>query len=165
MSFFTLRRSSLLLGTTLIVLFFSSCSKDDSTIDDTDTVTTEEAILENEILELVNAHRNSIGKNSLALNNRASELAQEHTLYMINKGGISHDNFNERADILFQEENAYSVGENVAAGYATAQSVMTGWLNSTGHRDNIEGDYTHIGVSAIKNSSGTYYYTQLFLKK
>ena len=42
---------------------------------------------------------------------------------------------------------------------------MTAWLNSPGHRKNIEGDFTHIGIGVVKNDAGVYYFTQIFLKK
>lgn len=39
------------------------------------------------------------------------------------------------------------VGENAAAGYSTPDSVMTGWMNSPGHRQNILGtSYRDIGL-------------------
>ncbi|WP_248724435.1 CAP domain-containing protein [Seonamhaeicola sp. ML3] len=143
-----------------IILFGSSCSKDNEITESSETLTFVE-----EIFQLVNAHRKSIGKQELAFNVLANSLAVEHTLYMIDENDISHDDFNQRSDRLFAEENATKTGENVAFGQRTAQAVMDAWLNSPGHRRNIEGDFTHIGIAAIKNSSGTYYFTQLFLKK
>lgn len=121
--------------------------------------------IENEILKLVNKHRKSIGKSSIKINVFANTLSKEHTNYMIYKNTISHDNFNQRSQQLFDLENARSIGENVAAGQASAGSVMQSWLKSEGHKKNIEGNFTHIGISAIKNEAGIYYYTQLFLKK
>ncbi len=118
-----------------------------------------------EILQLVNAHRSSIGKSSLSFSDLANSLAYEHTLYMIEQRDISHDNFNERANTLFGEGNANNVGENVAYGQRNAKAVMEAWLNSSGHRENIEGDFTHIGIAVVKNSSGTYYFTQLFFRE
>lgn len=131
-----------------------SCSKDDSATPS----------VEEDILQLVNAHRASIGKEALSTNTLATQLAKEHTLFMIGQEQISHDNFDYRADKLFDEENANNVGENVAAKQKSAEYVMEAWLNSQGHRDNIEGDFTHIGISAIKNEVGEYYYTQIFLR-
>ena len=138
-----------------------SCSKDDSSevIEELEALT-----VEKEILKLVNAHRENIGKDALSTNDLANKLAKEHTIFMIGKGKISHDNFDDRADRLFDEENANSVGENVAAKQKSAKDVMDAWINSKGHRENIEGNFTHIGISAIKNNSGKYYYTQLFLR-
>ena len=60
--------------------------------------------------------------------------------------------------------NAKAAGENVAFGYATGETVMEGWLNSPGHKANIEGNFTHIGIAAIKDENGRYYYTQLFFR-
>ena len=47
-------------------------------------------------------------------------------------------------------------------GYASAESVVNAWLNSSGHRANIEGNSTRTGVSAVKSSDGVWYYTQVF---
>ena len=41
------------------------------------------------------------------------------------------------------------MGENIAYGYPTPQDVMTGWLNSPGHKANIENaSYRAIGIGA-----------------
>ncbi|GAA3593636.1 CAP domain-containing protein [Flavivirga amylovorans] len=157
-----------LLKTGLAIAFLTiltcniGCSKDDSAAD----IEKEMSInIVNEILQLVNKHRLSIGKQILETNTLAEDLAEEHNTFMIIQGDISHENFDHRADRLFDEENAKGVGENVAAKQKSAHDVMTAWLESKGHRENIEGNYTHIGISAIKNAKGQYYYTQLFLKK
>lgn len=40
-----------------------------------------------------------------------------------------------------------SAGENIAAGYSTPTAVMNGWMNSTGHRNNIlSTNFREIGV-------------------
>ena len=84
---------------------------------------------------------------------------------MIGRSQISHDGFANRSDELGELENAVATGENVAAGQTSATAVMNAWLNSSSHKENIEGNFTHIGIAAIQNSNGTYYYTQLFLRK
>lgn len=146
------------------ILFSSvSCSKDD--ISENDIEKAEAISMAEEILQLVNAHRVSIGKEVLSFNELANDLAYDHTLYMIEQKDISHDDFDNRSDRLIAEENANRTGENVAYGQRSAKAVMDAWLNSSGHRRNIEGDFTHIGIAVIKNSAGTYYFTQLFLKK
>jgi uncharacterized protein YkwD len=53
-------------------------------------------------------------------------------------------------------------GENVAAGYGSAASVVTGWMGSTGHRENIlNGAFTQIGVGYALGSDGTPYWTMV----
>ncbi|GAA3644171.1 CAP domain-containing protein [Flavivirga jejuensis] len=153
-----LLKAGLALAFFTILTCNTACSKDDSTTDVEMEITTN-------ILQLVNEHRLSIGKQVLETNTLAEDLAEEHNIFMISQGEISHENFDDRADRLFDEENAKGVGENVAAKQKSAEDVMTAWLDSKGHRDNIEGDFTHIGISAIQNNEGYYYYTQIFLKK
>lgn len=54
-------------------------------------------------------------------------------------------------------------GENIAYGYATADAVMQGWLNSPGHRANIErSTYRAIGVGAATGSNSRIYWAQVF---
>ena len=54
-------------------------------------------------------------------------------------------------------------GENIAYGYASAQSVMNGWLTSPGHRANIErASYNAIGVGVVRDSGGRLWWTQNF---
>ncbi len=149
----------------ILTISISSCSNSESIDENMDESEIINNSIENEILKLVNKHRKSIGKSSLKINIFANNLSKEHTNYMIKKNTISHDNFNLRSQQLFDFENAKSIGENVAAGQNSAPSVMQSWLNSSGHKQNIEGDFTHIGISAIKNEAGNYYYTQLFFNK
>lgn len=152
----------------ILPLFFIiiSCSQDENIIapEEEVIITSGPLSITEEILKLVNEHRQSINKSSLVRNNVADNLAKDHTIYMISENNISHDNFNTRFQELQQKVNAKSAGENVASGYPTAVSVMNGWLNSSGHKANIEGYFTHIGIAAIKDSQGRYYFTQLFYR-
>ena len=147
-----------------LILILWSCSEDDTSIliNDEGSIEVEDLTITGEILVLVNQHRQEIGLEALKRSTIADELAIEHTYYMIAQSNISHDYFNVRFQELQQKVNAHGAGENVASGYQDANSVMNGWLNSSGHKANIEGDYTHIGLAAIKDAQGRYYYTQLF---
>lgn len=162
MKIFRLRTSVFALCLALIFVSVS-CSKDE--ISEEDVELSETLSIADEILQIVNVHRASIGKTPLEFNTLANDLAYEHTLYMIEQRNISHDDFDKRSDRLFAEANASRTGENVAYGQRSAQDVMNAWLNSSGHRRNIEGDFTHIGIAVVKNSSGTYYFTQIFFKQ
>lgn len=134
-----------------------SCSED------SDEISVESSFTD-QILELVNDHRENKGLKKLSRNTTADNLSVEHCTYMIAKDKISHDNFNSRSDKLKRNENAKGTGENVAYGYNSAKKVVTAWLNSSGHRENIEGNFTHTGIAALKNAEGTYYFTQLFYR-
>ena len=53
-------------------------------------------------------------------------------------------------------------GENIAAGQADPDEVITGWMNSTGHRKNIlEANYTGVGVGCF-NYKGINFWVQCF---
>ncbi|MBH0131518.1 CAP domain-containing protein [Salinibacterium sp. NK8237] len=54
-----------------------------------------------------------------------------------------------------------SAGENVAQGYRTAQAMHDGWMASKGHRENILGAFTDIGI-AFYTSGGTTWGVQVF---
>jgi len=58
---------------------------------------------------------------------------------------------------------AYSqAGENIAYGQATPDEVMQAWMNSSGHRANILGNYTQLGVG-VYEVNGTVYWSQEFI--
>ena len=153
---------------TLSIIIIQSCSaEDDSEIADTETEKvgfTNETSVSDQILALVNQHRQNQGLSTLSKNTTAEELAIDHTKYMIAIDQINHDNFNQRGESLSNKENAIGIGENVARFQIDAESVVNSWLNSTGHRDNIEGNYIFTGISAIKDENGRYYYTQIFYR-
>lgn len=150
----------------LAIAFVTSCASED----DADNLSEQNSELVNElniadaILTLVNQHRQSQGLSPLSKNNTAEQLAIDHTRYMISVEQINHDDFAQRSDALNDQENATASAENVARFYQNAQSVVDGWLNSSGHKDNIEGNYTYTGIAAIKDENGRYYYTQLFYR-
>ena len=54
-----------------------------------------------------------------------------------------------------------SAGENVAHWYRTAQAMHDGWMSSKGHRENILGAFTDIGI-AFYSSGGTTWGVQVF---
>ena len=150
----------------LLCLVITSCSKEDSVeIEaakydiDLALVQKNDSQMSSEILTLVNEHRSSLGLQY------ASAFAVDHTTYMIEKEAINHDNFGYRSEGIKFHDNAQVVGENVAYGYDTAESVVNAWLNSPGHKAIIEGNFTHTGFGVMKCAKGRSYYTELFYRK
>tara|TARA_R110000772_G_scaffold20466_2_gene56797 strand:+ start:90589 stop:91092 length:504 start_codon:yes stop_codon:yes gene_type:complete len=122
----------------------------------------DDSIMSNQIFIEINKHRTSNGMSSLKKGNSYSyAYAVRHTKYMIENKQINHDDFEIRTQGL-KFRGATRVGENVAFGYATAESAVNAWLNSPSHRRAIEGNYTHTGFGVIKGSNGGYYFTELF---
>lgn len=155
-----------------MLVVFASCSKDE--IDENNVVNQEidlsiviknDVQMSQDILDLVNDHRQTLGLNPLIMDQAyASAYAVDHTDYMIELSQINHDNFHVRSKAL-KDRGAIRVGENVAFGYDTAEGVVLAWLNSPSHREIIEGDYTHSGFGVFKNDKDRYFFTQLFYLK
>ena len=55
--------------------------------------------------------------------------------------------------------------ENVAMNNSPipAQVVVRGWINSEGHKKNMEGDYDLTGVGIARSRNGSWYFTQIFV--
>lgn len=116
--------------------------------------------------KLINEYRVSIGLNELVINNHISYKSKEHNNYMIANNVVDHSNFQERADNIIRVLNAVKVNENLAYNYTTSQGVLSAWLNSPGHKANIESDATHFGISvSISAVTNKKYYTTIFIKK
>jgi uncharacterized protein YkwD len=57
------------------------------------------------------------------------------------------------------------MGENIAAGFSTAQDVFNAWKNSPGHNANmLDPSFKAIGIglATVSGSSYTYYWTTDF---
>jgi uncharacterized protein YkwD len=116
-----------------------------------------------QILALVNDHRRSIGKPDLVMVTVIWDQAYGHSLNMATGAvGFGHTGFDGRITTIRAALGSGSGSENVAMGYTSAASVVSGWLGSSGHRANIESNATRTGISAVKSAGGTWYYTQIF---
>lgn len=119
-----------------------------------------------QLADLINQYRVSIGLNPLELINHVSYKSEEHTQYMIAKKSVNHDLFAERSENIIEVLGAVKVNENVAYNFMTSASALNAWLNSPGHKANIEGNFTHFGISIkVDPDTGKKYYTNIFIKK
>lgn len=117
-----------------------------------------------EVLTLVNKERTSRGYSKLlwdsvlekAAMRRAAEVAVKFSHTRPN-GTLCYTVNNEAIIKRFPTS-----GENLAAGSMSAKEAMNGWMNSTGHRENIlDNNFTHIGVACAK-VNGVLYWVQAF---
>lgn len=111
----------------------------------------------NRILAETNKARTAEGKSTLVINTQMNTVAQKWSQKMASANTLSH-NSSFSAQIPSGWRGA---AENVAMGYSYTQ-VTGAWMNSPGHRTNILGTYTHIGIGVAYTSSGAPYYTQVF---
>jgi hypothetical protein len=133
-----------------------------------------QADFESEVIELVNAEREACncGLHPLSYNIELTVAARRHSQDMGDRNYFDHATPDGTPDgIAFYEritDAGYiyqACGENIAAGYATPEAVVDGWMNSDGHRANIlDPDYCDIGVgyAAVDGSQYYHYWTQDF---
>ena len=131
--------------------------------------TDEQCVQLTELVTLVNNHRISIGVNVVTSNTMLNTAAQRHSCYMAAYSKMSHtggpqQDDREMSDRVHKTGYKYIyLGENVAAAQKTAQNVMAAWLNSNGHRRNIEStNFKEIGVGLRTAEDGDRYWTQVF---
>ena len=150
-----------------VLLTLASCSTESVDEIEQDFIMnyTPEHLQQSEMLAMINEHRERMGLNSVSPNQPAFNEASQHNNYMISRGKISHDNFQDRANKLTGETGALGVAENVGKGNISVQQAFLGFLDSPEHRKNIEGDFTHVGIS-IKTDpeTGEFYHAQIFIK-
>jgi uncharacterized protein YkwD len=157
----------------MLMLTIISCSPDTAE-ENVSVPTTTAAVVkeynynaeELELVNLINAHRQSLGLNTLNTINHISYKSEEHDEYMIANNVVNHDLFEERAQNIMAVLGAVKVNENIAYNYTTPESVLNAWLESPAHKANIEGDFTDFGISIRTDAeTGKKYYTNIFIKK
>jgi uncharacterized protein YkwD len=125
-----------------------------------------------EVVRLVNVERAAAGLREVVLKPELMEVARWKSQDMVDYGYFGHYSPNlpnggqsgQKVQTL-NIRGLMGCSENLAVGYSTPQSVVTGWMGSGGHRDNIL-DYllTHVGVGVAYNpKSGGYLMWTLIL--
>ena len=137
--------------------------------------------MEQEVLELVNDVRSKGATcgdvykppvQELEWNEQLRNAAEGHSRDMADKNYFSHTSPDGKSFVDRINRAGYTgyrtVGENIAAGYGTAASVMEGWMRSPGHCNNIMNPaFREMGVGYAYNSGSQYkqYWTQNFGSK
>ena len=119
---------------------------------------------EERVVELVNQHRSRNGLSPLSINWELSRVARIKSQDMADNRYFSHNS--PTYGTPFQMMKSFGIkyntaGENIAYGQATPEEVVSAWMNSTGHRQNIlNNQYTQIGIGYFSKGN---YWTQLFI--
>lgn len=121
---------------------------------------------EQEVLRLVNIERAKKGISPVTLHVKLSEVARLKSQDMKDNNYFSHTSptYGSPFNMMTQFGISYTAAaENIALGYSTPQAVVTGWMNSDGHRRNImNANYTHIGIGHVADGN---YWTQMFMRQ
>lgn len=104
----------------------------------------------------------------LVMHPQLQSAARKHSKDMATNNFFAHDNLAGLSPFDRMKAEGYkggTMGENIAAGNATAAITMDQWMKSDGHCANIMNkSYTQLGVGYFYNASSTYrhYWTQNF---
>jgi uncharacterized protein YkwD len=106
--------------------------------------------IERDVLDLTNQARRSQGCGKLQLDDALVEAAGSHASDMVRRHYMDHTNpdGDDPGDRMAKAGyHGSGWGENIAAGYSSAQKVFNAWMNSDGHRANILNcKFTKIGI-------------------
>jgi uncharacterized YkwD family protein len=107
-----------------------------------------------QVVHLVNQERAKAGLNALTSNGALTTMSLDKAKDMYNRNYFDHTSptYGSPFDMMKTYGIQFSyAGENIAKGQRTPQEVMTAWMNSAGHRQNIlNSHYTKIGVAYYK---------------
>jgi uncharacterized protein YkwD len=116
---------------------------------------------ESEVFKLVNQERTKSGLSAYECGPLGTKVAHDYAQLMCDKNHFDHTGPDgsspfermQRGGINFQ-----TAGENIAAGQDSPPSVMESWMSSSGHRENIMGDFKYIGVGYVPCPGGWGHY-------
>lgn len=101
------------------------------------------------LLQYTNQARASVGMPPLQANTLLTLAAQQKAAYMFSHNFWAHNAPDGKTPWDFMKEQGYVyvyAGENLARGYSNAQEVITAWMNSPEHRENLlSPNYTEVG--------------------
>ncbi|HEY6635648.1 MAG TPA: CAP domain-containing protein [Acidimicrobiia bacterium] len=112
-------------------------------------------------LSEINASRAAQGLAPLQMDGGLQSHARNHTADMIASGGIYHSSSGELQAAA--GSGWAKLGENVGRG-GSVSSLHQAFMNSSGHKKNILGDYNYVGIGT-DSADGYLWVTVVFMKK
>ncbi len=104
---------------------------------------------EKKLIELTNAQRRHHGLSPLTIDKSLLSSAREHCFWMASAHSLQH--------------TSASVAENIAMGQRSCEEAISSWMSSPGHRANMLGSYSRLGMAAYQTWDGTIYWCVQFL--
>ncbi len=109
------------------------------------------------VMAEVNLRRIAAGLDPLQIVPQLQDAAEDRMSDMADLGYWGHVSPDGRSPFLTIRSHGYHfayAGENLAAGFETARLLVTGWMESKGHRDNMLSPlYTECGIAVLEGST------------
>lgn len=116
-----------------------------------------QADMEAEFLVAINSLRTANGLSPLQRDSSLDSRARDWSKRMADRNKLSHSNLSS----LLGPWSA--AGENVGRG-GSVESLFNALNNSSGHRANMLGDFTHVGIGLWRAGNGTLWTTHVFAR-
>lgn len=107
---------------------------------------------------LTNDHRESIVKPLLKYSAEAESIAKKRADHLCKTNTFSHNNWESFVDIEYVK-----AGENLTRNFDDSSKAFDALLDSPTHKENIESDWTHLGVYT-NACSGSNITVQIFIQ-
>jgi len=121
--------------------------------------------LDKEVLKYANEFRRSRKLPALIMQDDLNTIARKHSEDMARgRKSFGHGGFEKRSVQIRKDYPMCTIAENVAYGSPDAEDVISQWKKSSGHRQNLLGDYKYTGIGTARDRKGILYYTQIFVK-
>ncbi|MEM7556325.1 MAG: CAP domain-containing protein [Cyanobacteria bacterium P01_A01_bin.84] len=125
-----------------------------------------------DVVNITNKKRTEAGLEPLKFNTHLSSISQAHSQDMALNDFFGHRSSSGSSIVERATNLGYPkpyIGENIAAGYKSAEALVDSWMQSSAHRKNILNPYYRevgIGFYQLDNDVGNvnynYYWTQNF---
>lgn len=109
-----------------------------------------------QVLDLVNAERAKAGKKPLAMDKELLAAAMQRAAEIT----LKFEHTRPNGELCFTASSKMT-GENIAAWQTSPAQAMQSWMASSGHKANILGDYTMVGIGVF-SLGGQLYWVQDF---
>jgi len=116
-----------------------------------------------DVVAATNSYRESTGKSVLLPDSRLARAAQNKADSMCKDNYFSHDLPDGTKWTKFITDtslNYLNAGENLGKGYSST-TILQAWIDSPKHKENLDRNYTHIGVG-YSQCNGKLYSVQEF---
>jgi uncharacterized protein YkwD len=125
--------------------------------------------VERRLLRCTNVRREKHGLRRLRIATALRRAARLQAKSMARHGYFDHVDHRgrgptERVALFKPRYKLHWIGENLAAGYPTAAAACRAWMRSGGHRANMLGRYTRIGLGFWRGGDWGRYYVQVFAR-
>lgn len=126
---------------------------------------------ESRIFQLINSERQHQGLPALVYNAELDRMAKIQATNMAHFRKMAHTLPESQLPTLGDRARfvGYPFGrlaENVAEGYPNAETVVQGWMNSSGHRHNVlDASVVETGIGIARAPGGGLYFCQVFGKR